>query len=171
MRQWMAEVPDLRFFVCDDLLDHALDGYPYAREVKDQIALSGAAFALEHQGKARDDVAVYTAGVEGALRTYEALLRSRPDAKHALLDDFVAKRDGGELDDHVAELASERCPKSPAGFVWIAACFAGTAPEALSAVIVPRSFAQSCLAVRRTTCWSERHYTFSSPITTRASSS
>ena len=135
VRQWMAEVPDLRFFVCDDLLDHALDGYPYAREVQDQIALSGAAFALEHQGKARDDVAVYTAGVEGALRTYEALLRSRPDAKHALLDDFVAKRDRGELDDHVAELASERCPKSPAGFVWIAALAGAGAAVLLSFVV------------------------------------
>ena len=45
--------------VCDDLIGGDLNGYRYAREVKDQIALSGAAFALEHQGKARDAVAVY----------------------------------------------------------------------------------------------------------------
>ena len=142
MRQWMAEVPDLKFFVCDDLLGRDLDGYPYAREIKDQIALSGAAFALEHQGKARDDVAVYVAGVEGALRTYEALLKSRPDARHALLDDFVAKRDRGELEQHVAELAKATCPKSPARTLWIAAV-AGAGCAVLRAFVVDWLFRRS----------------------------
>lgn len=99
--------------MCDDLLGHALgDNYPYSREVNLQTLFSGAAFALDHQDKARDDVAVYTAGVEGALRVYEVLAKSKSDAKSAFLDDLVAKRDHGELADHVANLAKEKCKRS-----------------------------------------------------------
>jgi hypothetical protein len=33
LREWMSEVPDLQFKVCDDLLGHTLgDDYPYNRE-------------------------------------------------------------------------------------------------------------------------------------------
>jgi hypothetical protein len=131
----MADVPDLTFAVCDALLDDSLDGYGFVREVKDQVALSGAAFALEHQGDARDDAAVYTAGVEGALRAYEALLRSHRDARAALLDDLAARRDRGALRDHVTELASERCPKPRAAMLWIAA-LAGAGVVLLLALLV-----------------------------------
>src|SRR4030095_13224019 len=112
-RTWIAEVPDIRFMVCDDLLGHALgDNYPYAREVNQQVLFSGAAFALERQDKARNDGAVYSAGVEGSLRVYEALQKSKPDAKFAFLDDLVAKRDQGQLFDYVAKLATEKCKRS-----------------------------------------------------------
>ena len=81
LREWIADVPDIRFKACDDLLGHALgDNYPYSREVNLQTIFSGAAFALEHQDKARDDIAQYHAGVEGALRLYEVLVKSKPDA-------------------------------------------------------------------------------------------
>jgi hypothetical protein len=66
LRQWIAEVPDIRFNVCDDLLGHGLtDNYPYSREVNLQVLFSGAAFTLEHQDEAGDYIAVYNAGVEG----------------------------------------------------------------------------------------------------------
>jgi len=135
IRQWLVDVPDLNFIVCDDLLDDSLDGYAFAGEIRDQVAVSGAAFALEHQGKARDDVAVYTAGVEGALRAYEALLRSRPDTRAAVLDDLAARRDRGELGDHVAKRARERCPRPRAAMVWIAA-LAGAGVVLLLALLV-----------------------------------
>jgi hypothetical membrane protein len=113
LRQWMTDVPDIRFKVCPDLLASALsNGYPYSRAIDLQVALSGATLTLEHPGEARDDVAVYTAGVQGALRAYEVLLQSRPDAHLAELDELVKKRDRGELRDHLARLAKERCKKS-----------------------------------------------------------
>ena len=56
-------------YTCDDLLGHGLgDKYPYSREVNLQVMFSAAAFAIEHPDKARDDIAQYIAGVEGALR-------------------------------------------------------------------------------------------------------
>jgi hypothetical protein len=74
--------------------------------------LSGAVFTLEHQDKRRDHVGAYRAGVEGSLRVYEVLAKSQPDARSAFLDDLAAMRDRGELADHVAKLAAEKCPKS-----------------------------------------------------------
>ena len=113
LREWMIEVPDIRFKVCPDLLGHALgDDYPYSRELNLQVVLSGAVLTIEHPGEARDDVAVYTAGVEGALRAYEVLVKSRPDAHLAALDDLLEKRDRGELVDHIARLAKEKCKRS-----------------------------------------------------------
>jgi Protein of unknown function (DUF998) len=113
LREWMVEVPDLRFHVCRELLSHGLgENYPFSREINLQTILSGAVFTLEHQDKRRDDVGAYIAGVEGSLRMYEVLAKSRPDARSAFLDDLVAMRDRGELADHVAKLTAKKCPKS-----------------------------------------------------------
>jgi hypothetical protein len=113
LREWTIEVPEIRFHACNELLSHGLgENYPYSREINLQTILSGAVFTLEHQDKARDDVGAYIAGVEGSLRMYEGLAKSRPDARSAFLDGLVAMRDRGELADHVAKLAAEKCPKS-----------------------------------------------------------
>ena len=113
LRQWTIEVPEIRFHVCNELLSHGLgENYPYSRKINLQTILSGAVFTIEHQDKARDDVGAYIAGVEGSLRMYEVLAKSRPDARSAFLDGLVAMRDRGQLADHVAKLAAEKCPKS-----------------------------------------------------------
>jgi hypothetical membrane protein len=113
LREWAIEVPDIRVYACDDLLGHGLgDNYPYTSEVNPQVVFSAAAFAIEHQDKARDEIAQYSAGVEGALRVYEVLLKSKPDARSAFLDELLAKRDHGELVDHVAKLANEKCKRA-----------------------------------------------------------
>jgi hypothetical membrane protein len=111
--EWVVEVPDIRFKVCPDLLGHAVgDDYPYSREINLQVVLSGAVLTIEDPGEARDDVAVYTAGVEGALRAYEVLVKSKSDTHSAVLDDLIEKRERGELVDHIARLANERCKSS-----------------------------------------------------------
>jgi hypothetical membrane protein len=119
LRKWIIEVPDIRVYACDDLLGHGLgDNYPYSTEVKLQPIFSAAAFAIEHREKARDQHAQRYAGVEGALRVYEALLKSKPDARSAFLDDLLAKREHGGLADHVAKLAKQKCKRS--NFILIA---------------------------------------------------
>ena len=113
LRKWIIEVPDIKVYACDELLAHDLgSNYPYSTEVTLQPIFSAAAFAIEHPEKARDERAQRYAGVEGALRAYEALLKSKPDAKSAFLDDLLTKRDNGELADHVAKLAKEKCKRS-----------------------------------------------------------
>jgi hypothetical membrane protein len=112
LRGWMIEVPDISFKVCPGLLGHAVGtDYRYSRDVNLQVMLSGAVLTIEDPGRARNDAAVYTAGVEGALRAYEVLVRSRPDAQLAVLDDLIEKRDRGELVDHISRLADEKCKR------------------------------------------------------------
>jgi len=114
----MFEVPDIRFKVCSELLGNALSGdYPYSRELNLQVMFSGAVLTIAHPGEARSDVAVYTAGVEGALRVYEVLRESRPDGQRTALDDLVEKRRRGELVDHIAMLAKEKCKRTNAGLI------------------------------------------------------
>jgi hypothetical membrane protein len=113
LRKWIIEVPDIKVYACDDLLGHGLgDNYPYLREVNLQAMFSAAAFAIEHRDQARNKFAQYHAGVEGALQMYEVLAKSKPDAKSAFLDELLAKPDHGELADHVAKLANEKCKKA-----------------------------------------------------------
>jgi hypothetical membrane protein len=109
---WIIEVPDIRFKSCVGLLSPDVgDGYRYSAEVNQQIIFSAAAFKLEHLDHLRNDTGTYVAGVEAALRVYETLVKSVPDAKLAFLDDLVAKRDRGELADHVVKLAKEKCKR------------------------------------------------------------
>jgi hypothetical membrane protein len=110
---WIIEVPDIRFKSCVGLLDPGVGNqYRYSAEVNQQIIFSAAAFRLEHPDHLRNDTGAYLAGVEGALRVYENLARSAPDAELAFLDDLLAKRDHGELADHVAKLANEKCKRA-----------------------------------------------------------
>jgi hypothetical membrane protein len=109
---WIIEVPDIRFKSCAGLLNPDVgDQYRYSVEVNQQIIFSAAAFKLEHPDHLRNDTGAYKAGVEGALRAYEMLMKSVPDAKLDFLDDLVAKRDRGELATHVVNLAKENCKR------------------------------------------------------------
>ena len=115
LMNWIIEVPDIRFKSCIGLLDPGVGNqYRYSAEINQQIIFSAAAFTLEHPDHLRNDAGAYLAGVEGALRVYENLVKSAPDAKLAFLDDLVAKRDHGELADHVANwpTKSVRGPKT-----------------------------------------------------------
>lgn len=118
LRDWTIAVPDIRFKSCPGLLADVIGSdYPYARQINLQVLLSGAVLTIENPGDARNDVAVYTAGVEGALRAYEVLKKSTPDAHFAVLDDLIEKRDRGELVDHIATLAHEKCQRSNTGLI------------------------------------------------------
>jgi hypothetical membrane protein len=109
---WIIEVPDIRFKSCVGLLSPGVGNqYPYSAEVNQQVIFSAAAFKLEHPDHLRNDTGAFVAGVEGALRVYEVLMNSTPDAKLAFLDDLVAKRGHGELADHIAGLAREKCQR------------------------------------------------------------
>jgi hypothetical membrane protein len=153
LRDWAVEVPDIRFYACDALLLPGLGhDYPYASEVRLQPLLSAAAFAIEHQDKARDEIAQYSAGLEGALRVYEALLKSKPDARSAFLDDLLAKRDRGELVDHITKVANEKCKRANTDVI---ASLGGAAVGLLLGLLVARWFPEG-LARRITPMISRR---------------
>ena len=156
LRGWIVEVPDIRVYACDDLLSHGLgDKYPYSREVTVQPMLSAAAFAIEHQDKARDEIAQYSAGIEGALRVYEALLKAKPDARSAFLDELLMKRDQSELVDYIAKQANERCKRANTDLI---ASLAGAGVGLVLGLLVARWFPGG--PVRRVTAAISRRIVF-----------
>jgi hypothetical membrane protein len=139
LREWIIDVPDISFRSCPELLGHALgDAYPYADEVNLQVLFSGAAFTVEQPAEARDASAVYRAGVDGALRAYEVVLESRPDARTAFMDDLLAKRERGELAPLVSALAAQKCKRSAASYRNAIAPLIGAVVGLLLALVVAR---------------------------------
>ncbi|HEY0155621.1 MAG TPA: hypothetical protein VGB92_26775 [Longimicrobium sp.] len=102
LMRYFEEAPDITITVCSGVLDPiASSRQNHGNEIFVQQILSSGAFIIENPGMARDQAAVHAAGVEGALRTYESILRARPDARLPLLDQLVQLRARGELAAHV----------------------------------------------------------------------
>src|SRR6266481_4360403 len=72
--KWLIEVPDISVKMCTTFLGDLGDsksGNPGA--IIATLLASEAAFVIEHPEKAKDIDAVYFAGVDGALHSYEAI--------------------------------------------------------------------------------------------------
>jgi len=111
-REWvlrfLIEAPDIHVKVCATFL-HPLLGAKknFSTELLAQMLISDAAFGIQNPAKAGDQLAHYTAGLEGVLKAYEAVLKSQPEARWPLLDDLIRKRDAGKLGDFVRETMGE----------------------------------------------------------------
>jgi hypothetical protein len=102
--QWIIEIPDITVTVCNDYfgqLPKATRGH--IREVVNQMVISSAAFMIEHPDKAKDDQAVATAGLLGALKAYQSILKQEPEARWPYVDKVVQMRDQGKLDEFVTD--------------------------------------------------------------------
>lgn len=106
---WLIEVSDISVKACNNLLGPAGEGKKsYDSELFGQTLASAAAFVITNPDKAKDDIAVYGAALEGALKAYEAILKAEPKAKRPFLDDLLVKREQGQLAGYVRE-AAMRC--------------------------------------------------------------
>ena len=107
---WLIQVPDISIDVCSGYLGPVLGSKKdYSSEIFSQTMFSSAAFLIEHPDQAKDKVPIALAGVEGALRIYEAILKEKPKAKLEFLDGLIAKRDKAELRAYVEEIAKTKC--------------------------------------------------------------
>ena len=109
LTEWSIQVPDISVKWCPDLILPAHGKYPYAGEVALHPLFAATRFAIEHPDKASDEIAMYTAGLEGAIKVYEVVLKTKPDGRLAFLDDLVSKRNSGELGNYVAKVAKKKC--------------------------------------------------------------
>lgn len=105
--RWVIEVPDISVKICSsmmgDLGDSKKSDYPPA--LLAVMIASQAAFIIENPEKAKDDNAIYLAGVEGMLDGYGAI-RARDSKYHAKqLDEFSQQRSDGKLPEAVASAA------------------------------------------------------------------
>jgi hypothetical protein len=69
---------------------------------------SAAAFMIENPKKKNDQHAVYLAGVDGALKSYEAILKKDSQVRWPFVDGLIEKRDQGKLGEYVQE-AMKKC--------------------------------------------------------------
>jgi len=101
---FLADVPDISVTLCTNVFGESkkFKG-DYESELLAQSAYSQAKFIIEHPDKADDAAAVQLAGVEGVLRTWQAIKAAKPKAKFPLMDELLAKQQAGTLAEHVQE--------------------------------------------------------------------
>src|SRR5262249_23475723 len=67
LTEWLIEIPDVSVKLCGTLLGPVLHSNKnYSAELVQQMLYSSAAFVIRNPDKAKDDAAVYQAGVEGS---------------------------------------------------------------------------------------------------------
>jgi hypothetical protein len=114
MDRWLWDVwPGFGARACSNLLK-PLRGtwWNHADEIVSQSQYSSVAFVITNPQKADDEIAVYTAGLEGSLRAYESIL-NKPMAEWPIvgarwwfLDSLIEKRNKGVLTEYVRQAAT-----------------------------------------------------------------
>ena len=106
---WLRDIPDINVNMCFDPLGRfTTEEYRYDSKIRGLFVLGMGAFLAEHPQRAADNSATYLAGVQSALKAYQSILRTKPEAKSRALDDLVSKQENGELANFVRD-ASKGC--------------------------------------------------------------
>jgi len=102
----LGDVHDVHVLLCPALLSE-FNGmkYVYAHTITRQYMLASGAFQIENPDKTADAKATALAAVESVLKTYQAILKQKPDAKAKPLDDLLKKQNQGQLQDSL-----KKCP-------------------------------------------------------------
>lgn len=109
LMKWIIEIPDLTIKLCGGFLGDLGDSkgsYPGALIAT--MMASEAAFVIENPSKAKDNKAVYLAGLEGALDGYQAIHDKDANYRLPQLDDLIQRRTPGNLADYV-RAATKKC--------------------------------------------------------------
>jgi len=95
--KWLVETNDVSVTACGGVFSLFADKkYKNSSELTAAYTVGMAAFKLENPGKASDENAAQLAGLETALKTYEAILKEKPKQSE-LIDALLVKRNNGEL--------------------------------------------------------------------------
>jgi hypothetical protein len=88
----VSDSHDIRVPLCPALLSE-FNGmkYTYSHTITRQYMLASTAFLIENPDKAADTNAMNLAAVGSVLKTYQAILQQKPDAKAKGLDDLLKK--------------------------------------------------------------------------------
>jgi hypothetical protein len=102
----LSDVHDVHVPLCPALLSE-FNGmkYAYAHTITRQYMMASGAFIIENPDKAADTKAANLSAVESVLKTYQAILKQKPDAKAKPLDDLLKKQSQGKLQDSL-----KQCP-------------------------------------------------------------
>ena len=102
--QRLSDVHDVHVLLCPALLTE-FNGmkYAYSHTITRQYILASGAFQIENPNKIADTKAPGLAAVESVLKTYQAILQQKPDAKAKVLDDLLKKQSQGKLKDSLKQ--------------------------------------------------------------------
>ncbi|HUL63761.1 MAG TPA: hypothetical protein VLW55_04020 [Burkholderiaceae bacterium] len=107
--QWLSDVPDVVVDPCPaPLEDLTTSGNRYSPKIFGIYVLAMGAYAIEHSGSVNDPAGQFQAGIEAALKAYQAILKVDPGATSDDLDDLLAKQRTGKLQEFVQQ-ASGAC--------------------------------------------------------------
>jgi hypothetical protein len=108
LTKWIIQVPDVHVTLCT-IIDFPKGNKKDSQTLFTAMFVSQVEFALQHPDVQADHFAEYQAGVEGALKVYELLLKSNPKDRQPYLDDLIQRRDAGTLAQWVKERAAATC--------------------------------------------------------------
>ena len=101
---WVIETDQVSVTACSGVMSAFLDKKnKFGSELTVAYTLGMAAFKLENPDKKTDENAAQLAGLESALKSYEAMLKEKPKGKFAAVDMLLAKRADGTLAKYVAD--------------------------------------------------------------------
>ncbi len=108
LERWWWGIPDIEVRYCNltEAPDHT--AYEHGLILYHQTAFAAGAYILEHPSEKPDWEATYLVGLQGALHTYESILRQQPNKTYRWLDELRQKRDRGDLPDTVHQLVIDR---------------------------------------------------------------
>jgi hypothetical protein len=106
---WLTQVPDITVHACAIFDRLPKSGKKDSDLIFGQTVFSQAAFIIQNPGMKEDRLAEYQAGVEGALRVYEVLVKANPKDRQPYLDDLIQRREAGTLAQFVKERAEAAC--------------------------------------------------------------
>jgi hypothetical protein len=100
---FLESVPDITIKICPSVLGDMkkLKGDSGSILVG-QLIYSQAKFIIQNPDKADDYDAFQLAGLEGVLRTYQSMKKSKPKTKFETLDSLEQLRVSGQLANHIA---------------------------------------------------------------------
>jgi hypothetical protein len=110
-KKWLEEVPDINVNICAPVLfgvEFIAEQNTYMPQLSYQATFGSATYIIEHPDKKGDTGAQYVAGVESALKSYSAIVKTEPQAKSKALDNLLEKQKQGKLADFV-QGASKAC--------------------------------------------------------------
>jgi hypothetical protein len=96
--QWIIETDQVTVGMCTGVFALFADKKnKNSDDMTSAYTIGMAAFKLENPAKASDEMAAQIAGLELALKVYEARVKEKPKTKHDDIEALLVKRNNGEL--------------------------------------------------------------------------
>lgn len=100
--RWVIETDQVHLIACGGVFDLYSDKKnKNASDMTVAYTIGMAAFKLEHPDRATDENAAQLAGLETALKSYEAIVKEKPKTKFDKVEALLVKRANGQLADLV----------------------------------------------------------------------